>query len=335
MSRKTLITAGLLTLTGLVAAPAAQATFPGRNGSLVVQRMVHNKQADLFLMRANGKRVQRLTATKAWEEKPEFSADGQELVFSRSTPAGDISEIATLRVRDRSVQELTHYGSISAAPTFAPDGRVAFFSLKDFPAPGENDPPPPAELYTIAADGTGEVRLTTDDSIQTDPEWSPDGAEIMYANWHEIKKMPGVFDIGLSSVDPAGGSPRVIVRPTPRDVVTQDWSPDGRRILLEIATSHPNGRTGHGARQSDLAVIDADGSHFRRLTQTPGIESMAVWSPDGRRIAFASDRHVHGKKALERGGPAFEIYTMSANGTHVRRITHNRVPDLYPTWRPR
>jgi Tol biopolymer transport system component len=61
---------------------------------------------------------------------------------------------------------------------------------------------------------------------------------------------------------------------------------------------------------------------------------MAVWSPDGRRIAFASDRHVKTKKELDRGGPAFEIYTMSAKGKHIRRITHNHVPDLYPTWRP-
>jgi Tol biopolymer transport system component len=115
-----------------------------------------------------------------------------------------------------------------------------------------------------------------------------------------------------------------------------EWSgsADGRRILLEIATAHPNGRQGHAARQSDLAVVDADGSHFRRLTRTAAIESMAVWSPDSKRIAFAGDRQVKGTKDLPRGGRSFEIYTMSANGTHVRRITHNHVPDLYPTWQP-
>lgn len=335
MTRKVLLSAGLLTLPGLAAAPIAQATFPGRNGSLAVQRMVGNKQADLFLMRPNGTRVRRLTATKSWEEKPEWSADGRRLVFSRSTPAGDVSEIATLRVRDRAVGVLTHYGSISAAPTFAPDGRVAFFSLKDFPPPAGDEPPPPAELYTIARDGTGVRRLTDDEVVQTDPEWSPNGREIMYSNWRALPKLgEGVFDIGLSALHPDGTHRRVIVPPSPRDVITQDWSPDGRRILLEIATAHPNGRPGHGARQSDLAVVDADGTHFRRLTHTPALESMAVWSPDSKRIAFASDRHVKGKKELDRGGRAFEIYTMSANGTHVRRITHNHVPDLYPTWRP-
>jgi Tol biopolymer transport system component len=335
MTRKILLTAGLLALPGLAAAPAAHATFPGRNGSLVVERMVRNKQPDLFLMRPDGTGVQRLTATTGWEEKPEWSADGRRLVFSRSTPSGVPSEIATLRVHDHALRVLTHYGSSSAAPTFAPDGRVAFFSLKDFPLPTADEPPPPAELYSIRGDGTGLRRLTNDRTIQTDPEWSPAGAEIMYSRWRSVPhRAPGIFDIGLSAMDPLGGHRRVIVPPSPRDIVTQDWSPDGRRILLEIATAHPNGRPGHGTRQSDLAVVDADGSHFRRLTRTPAIESMAVWSPDGQQIAFASDRQVKGKRDLPRGGRAFEIYTMSAHGTHVRRITYNHVPDLYPTWQP-
>ena len=335
MTRKLLLVAGLLTLGGLAPVPAAQATFPGRNGSLVVERMVGNTQPDLFLMRPDGTREQRLTATEAWEEKPEWSADGRQLAFSRSAPSGAPSEIATLRVRGRALHMLTHFGSISADPTFAPDGRVAFFSLKDFPQPPSDQAPPPADLYTINPDGSDLRRLTNDLTIQTDPEWSPNGAEIMYSMWRPVpRQSPGVYDIGLSAMNPLGTHRRVIVPPTINDVVTQDWSPDGRHILLEIATSHPNGRAGHAARQSDLAVIDAGGTHFRRLTRTAAIESMAVWSPDGTRIAFASDRQVKGIKELQRGGRAFEIYTMWVNGTHVHRITHNDVPDMYPTWQP-
>jgi Tol biopolymer transport system component len=335
MTRKLLLLAGLLTLGGLAAVPAAYATFPGRNGSLVVERMVKNAQPDLMLMRPDGSGVQRLTATSAWEEKPEWSSDGRYLVFSRSAPAGTPSEIATLRVHDRALRILTHFGSISADPTFAPDGRVAFFSLKDFPPRTGNQVPPPADLYTIDRDGNGLRRLTKDLTIQTDPEWSPNGAEIMYSMWRAVPHQPaGVYDIGLSAVDPLGAHRRVIVAPSINDIVTQDWSPDGRHILLEVATSHPNGRPGHGSRQSDLAVIDSTGRHLRWLTHTAAIESMAVWSPDGKQIAFASDRQVKGNTALERGGRDFEIYTMRADGTHVHRITHNHVPDLYPSWQP-
>ena len=34
----------------------------------------------------------------------------------------------------------------------------------------------------------------------------------------------------------------------------------------------------------------------------------------------------------ERNGRDFELYVMRADGSHVRRLTRNRVPDLYPSW---
>lgn len=334
MNRRTFVAAGLVALPGLAAAPAAHATFPGANGQLVIERVVH-RQADLFLMQPDGSAVRRLTTTKTWEEKPEWSADGQRLVFSRSTPSGFPSEIATLDLTGGGVRALTRFGSASAAPTFAPDGRVAFFSLKDFPPPSNDGPPPPAELYSIAGDGTAVRQLTKDKSIQTDPEWSPDGSTIMYSQWRAVRREPGLYDIGLSAMDAEGSHKRAILPPSAkRDIVTQSWSPDGTQIILEIATARPNGRPGHGARQSDLAVVNANGTGFRRLTRTAALEAMPVWSPDGTRIAFASDRHVRTKKGLDRSGPDFEIYTMAADGTDIRRITRNHVPDLYPDWQP-
>jgi Tol biopolymer transport system component len=47
-----------------------------------------------------------------------------------------------------------------------------------------------------------------------------------------------------------------------------------------------------GGRQSDIAVIDADGTRLRFLTHTAALETEPVWSPGGAMIAFAGDRHV-------------------------------------------
>jgi TolB protein len=69
------------------------------------------------------------------------------------------------------------------------------------------------------------------------------------------------------------------------------------------------------------------------LTETAALETHPVWSPDGRRIAFTSDRHAKGG-GLELLGPAFELYTMRADGRGIRRLTRNRVPDLHPNWQP-
>ena len=62
-------------------------------------------------------------------------------------------------------------------------------------------------------------------------------------------------------------------------------------------------------------------------------ETNPVWSPDGCRIAFTSDRHVKRYKG-ERWGPDFELYLMRVNGTRIRRLTRNSVPDLLPDWQP-
>jgi TolB protein len=327
-----LATVGLVAAACLAAAPA-QATFPGHNGMLVFQRPVGN-QVDLFTVQADGSALHRLTATKTWEEKPEWSADGSRLAFARSAPSGDPTEIATINAAGGDERVVTRFGSGSSAPTWSPDGsRLAYFSLHDFPAPSRNGPPPPAELYSIGQDGTGEQRLTRDKQIQTDAEWSPDGTTIAYARWYAVRGQPGVFDIGLSLMNRDGANKRAILGDdAARDIVSQSWSPDGRRFVLEVATGHPHGRT-PGSRQSDLAIVNADGTGLHWLTRTHALESNPVWSPDGQLIAFASDRYAKRGK-LERNGKAFEIHTMRADGTDIRRITHNRVPDLHPDWQP-
>jgi TolB protein len=331
MRLTSLATLGLVAGACLAATPA-HATFPGRNGVLVFQRPVGN-QIDLFTIQADGSALHRLTATRAWEEKPEWSADGARLAFARSAPSGDPTEIATMNAGGGDLRVVTSFGSSSSAPTWSPDGRLAYFSLHDFPSPSKKGPPPPAELYSIAQDGSDEQRLTRDRSIQTDAEWSPDGTTIAYSQWYAVRGQPGVFDIGLSFMNRDGSSERAILGDAAsRDIVTQSWSPDGRRLVLEIATGRPHGRTPR-SRQSDLAIVNADGTGLRWLTRTHALESTPVWSPDGQLIAFASDRYARRGK-LERNGDAYEIYTMRADGTDIRRVTHNRVPDLYPDWQP-
>jgi TolB protein len=332
MSRITIATIAVTALIGLIATPA-QATFPGKNGQLVFERPV-GKQHDLLTMQPDGSALRRLTSTRAWEEKAEWSADGQRLAFARSAPSGFPTEIATTDARGGDLRTLTHFGSVSSAPSWSPDGHLAYFSLHDFPAPSDDGPPPPAEIYSIAGDGSGERRLTRDAQIQTDAQWSPDGSTIAYSQWRAVKGQPGVFDIGVSLMNADGTGRRALFPASAkRDVITQSWSPDGKRLVVEFVSAQPSGRE-RGGRQSDIAVVNADGTGFRRLTRTAALETEPVWSPDGSRIAFVSDRHVRHGQHLDRNGPASEIYTMHPDGSHVGRITHNRVPDLYPDWQP-
>ncbi|MCS7160635.1 MAG: hypothetical protein RMJ19_09200, partial [Gemmatales bacterium] len=58
-------------------------------------------------------------------------------------------------------------------------------------------------------------------------------------------------------------------------------------------------------------------------TQSPGMDIRPVWSPDGKMIAFTSNRDGN-----------YEIYVMNADGSHPRRLTNQPGRDDYPGWFP-
>ena len=69
--------------------------------------------------------------------------------------------------------------------------------------------------------------------------------------------------------------------------------------------------------------MNADGSGVARLTDSEATDADPAWSPDGRRIAFASDRD---------GGS--NIYVMNADGSGVARLTDSSAGDYGPAWSP-
>jgi Tol biopolymer transport system component len=94
------------------------------------------------------------------------------------------------------------------------------------------------------------------------------------------------------------------------------WSPDGRRLLF---SSQKDGNT-------DLYVVNADGSDEQRLTHTPDArEYEPTWSPDGRQIAYTADL----------GGGNTEIFVMDADGQNARNLTNTPgVAEKQPAWGP-
>ena len=101
--------------------------------------------------------------------------------------------------------------------------------------------------------------------------------------------------------------------PTSLDVQTPAWSPDGRKLAF---VSRRDGN-------SEIYVINADGSGQENLTQHPARDSHPSWSPDGRKLAFVSRRDGNS-----------EIYVMSADGSGLRNVTRAPSNDLDPAWSP-
>ena len=100
------------------------------------------------------------------------------------------------------------------------------------------------------------------------------------------------------------------------------WSPDGKRIAF---SSNRDGHVIDGLPTHEIYVMDADGGNQQNLTNDPNNDWEPSWSPDGKRIAFSSDREEDGNA---------EIYVMDADGGNQQNLTNDPNNDWEPSWSP-
>ena len=102
------------------------------------------------------------------------------------------------------------------------------------------------------------------------------------------------------------------------------WSSDGERIAFFQGVGVEG--SGRFDTTSDIYTMGADGSDVRQLTDEPGLDLFPVFSPDGSKIAFTSDR-----------AGTVDIWVMDADGSNpvqLTRFENDSLDDYHPTWSP-
>jgi TolB protein len=95
--------------------------------------------------------------------------------------------------------------------------------------------------------------------------------------------------------------------------------------------------TGDDPYSTEIYVMNADDgsggqTRLTRITDSGASASSPSWSPDGKKIAFVSDRALQDPEGLNRN---YEIYVINAdNGSEQTRLTNNNASDGSPSWSP-
>lgn len=208
------------------------------------------------------------------------------------------------------------------------------------------------QVYLVQADGTRLRALAAAaGGPPSPPSWSPNG-RIAFSG--DVPSVDYGTVPGLKSVRP-GGKPVTLVprggEDTDAAYVIPLWSPDGRRIALDVVTGLDS-----RVQQSVIAVVRSDGAGLRELTQGPE-DCCAAWSPASDAIAFwssggievvpvAGGKSVQVAHATVFGGPAWSskglvafagptgVQVMRSDGSDRRIVAAVRNPSQ-PAWSPK
>jgi Tol biopolymer transport system component len=288
-----------------------EATVPGENGQIA---FVSNRDGndEIYVMNADGSNQVRLTSHPASDLEPDWSPDGRSIAFT----SGRTGQFAIhVMNADGSGMRLLGEG---IQPSWSPDGsRLAFLSG--------------GSVWVMNADGSGQRRITNPASDTNRrgpvgermvavgdirPQWSPDGASIMFERGYDSPFVQIAF-----TVSPSGG-PVHLISEFIGVVSVDDWSPDAT-MLAGSSMSPGLCCIILGPSVFVIDVAGAPGFSLPRPVDLP-TQFEPVWSPDGTALALTASRSTSDQRDIH-------VAPASASGPLVN-LTNNPASDTQPDW---
>jgi TolB protein len=238
--------------------------FNGKPGIFMSQIAFVSTRAgnikEVWTMDYDGSNQRQVTSMNAITMNPQWSPDGERLVYTSFLRGS--SDIYISHRRGGGRVRLVTGVNLNTSPKFSPDGRqIAFVG-----AVGGNP-----DIYVIRDDGTNIRRLTTQSSAESTPAWSPTGRQIAFTSDRSGTPQIYVMDAEGTNVR------RISFEGEWNDDAA--FSPTGDFLAY---TSRVGGRF-----QIRLMNLSTGQS---RIIAGEGSNEQPFWSPDGRHLVFMSNR---------------------------------------------
>lgn len=245
--------------------------------------LIYSMQGSLWRQRTDSTVAEQLTEDRGSDYQPDCSPDGRSVVFVRYD--GRSMELMLIDLASRAVRALTTEGAVNVEPRWSPDGnRLAYVSTAET---GHF-------LLHVAQIRNGRIassRVLTPDRRSTvsryyysafdhaiNPTWTRDGNELLFVSNREIAH--GTGDLVRMAINGAD-MPRLVRHEETSWHARPDVSPDGSRLVYSSYL---------GRQWQQLWLLPVDGGYPFPLTYGEYDDTNPRWSPDGRTIAFVSNR---------------------------------------------
>jgi Tol biopolymer transport system component len=231
---------------------------------------------------------------------------------------------------------------------WSPDGsKIAFESLQALDGSDAIAASLIFNIWTMNSDGTGATPLTKLTATGTSsffPLFSPDGTKILFTSSRALdgsdaRNANGTSNVWVMSADGSGVRPltRLTTNGADGGVFSGFWSPNGNQIVFPSARALDGSDAPNPNAILNIWVMNGDGTGvtpLTKLTSSGMICFNPVWSPDGAKLAFVSNRALDGSDAPLN---ALNIWVMNADGSAampLTKLTTSQVISSGPDWSP-
>ncbi|HEY0605480.1 MAG TPA: hypothetical protein VGD58_21340 [Herpetosiphonaceae bacterium] len=345
---------GLVSLTGcgnsleLTIASYPTASTNDTSTQIVFSRRMEGMNSDLFVMDSEGKNLRQITDTPLREIYPKWSPHGTHLAVGAipSETSGGGFHIMSMRADGSERVDYTHSNAtiMGQLPTWTPDGAITYIGEPDLriwsldPATAAVQPltpqrpegwtrPYPAPPVPTDDQGTPDwSKIPT--QYQGAFDWSPDGSSFVTSLFGNIAQVRA-DGMSMRWLTEPGGERDRYGFPQPGGDSDPVWSPDGTQIAFVREDARPSAEDLASWRR-DIFVMNADGSNVRQLTTTRGFDPSPAWSPDGKRIVFASEGVPQPNKKAQ---PINDIFVINIDGSGLTNLTNSPEHEMTPDWK--